>query len=241
MGEILVPIQGQPGLFRQVDEATGQPVSNSVVNIRDFREGDKYDTVALPTGQITAGTEFSFFNNLQGKVQGVDTNLRTPSKLSAGESMVLDRIGVHVRLGTGVAFPPPQDVKSILENSFYRLKINDILQDEGPAIKFPSGYGMYGQTNENGQGIVTNGVPATASTARLVKKQLLNQNHELDGKLIFNQRQWLTSTVLGPAPFTAGDELVVITVQTSTNPPRDAAVLVTNFLHGLIRSAVSKG
>jgi hypothetical protein len=40
MGEILVPIQGQPGLFRQVDEATGQPVSNSVVNIRDFREGD---------------------------------------------------------------------------------------------------------------------------------------------------------------------------------------------------------
>jgi ABC-type sugar transport system ATPase subunit len=35
----------------------------------------------------------------------VDTNLRTPSKLSAGESMVLDRIGVHVRLGTGEGIP----------------------------------------------------------------------------------------------------------------------------------------
>ena len=241
MGDILVPIQGQPGLFRQVDEATGQPTSNTVVNIRDFREGDKYDTVALPTGQIAAGTEFTFFNNLQGKQQGVDTNLRTPSKLSAGESMVLDRIGIHVRLSTGVAFPAPQDVKSILENSFYRLKINDILQDEGPSIKFPSGYGLYGMTNENGQGIVTNGVPATASTARLVKKQLLNQNHELDGRLRFDQRQWLISTVLGAAPFTAGDELTSIVVQTSTNPPRNAAVLVTNFLHGLIRSAVSKG
>lgn len=241
MGSILVPIQGQPGLFREVDEATGSPVTDRVVNIRDFREGDKYDTVALPTGVIPAGTEFSFFNNLQGKPVGVDTNLRTPSKLSAGESMVLDRIGLHVRLSTGTAFPAPQDVKTILENSFYRLKINDILQDEGPAIKFPSGYGMYGQTNENGQGVVTNGVPATASTARLVKKQLLNQNHELDGKLQFNARQWLTSTVLGPAPFTPGDELSVITVQTSTSPPRNAAVLVTNFLHGLIRAAVSKG
>lgn len=242
MGNILVPIQGQPGLFREVDEATGAPVSDRVVNIRDFREGDKYDTIAIPTGQIAAGTEFTFFNNLQGKQQGVDTNLRTPSKLSAGESMVLDRIGLHVRLSTGVAFPPPQDIKTILENSFYRLKINDILQDEGPSIKFPSGYGLYGQTNENGQGIVTNGVPATASTARLVKKQLLNQNHELDGRLQFNQRQWLTSTVLGPAPFpVAGTELAVITVQTSTSPPATAAVLVTNFLHGLIRAAVSKG
>lgn len=241
MGSILVPIQGQPGLFREVDEATGAPVSDRVVNIRDFREGDKYDTIAIPTGQVAAGTEFTFFNNLQGKQQGVDTNLRTPSKLSAGESMVLDRIGLHVRLSTGVAFPAPQDVKSILENSFYRLKINDILQDEGPSIKFPSGYGLYGQTNENGQGIVTNGVPATASTARLVKKQLLNQNHELDGRLRFDQRQWLISTVLGAAPFTAGDELAVITVQTSTSPPRNAAVLVTNYLHGLIRAAVSKG
>jgi hypothetical protein len=241
MGSILVPIQGQPGLFREVDEATGAPVSERVVNIRDFREGDKYDTIAIPTGQIQAGTEFTYFNNLQGK-NSTDTNLRTPSKLSAGESMVLDRIGLHVRLSTGTAFPPPADIKTVLENSFYRLKINDILQDEGPAIKFPSGYGLYGQTNENGQGIVTNGVPATASTARLVKKQLLNQNHELDGRLRFDQRQWLTSTVLGPAPFpVAGSELAVITVQTSSSPPANAAVLVTNFLHGLIRAAVSKG
>lgn len=242
MGDILVPIQGQPGLFRQVDEANGTPTSNTVVNIRDFREGDKYDTVAIPTGQIGPGQEFLFFQNLQGKQLGVDTNFRTQSKLSSGESMVLDRIGVYVRLSTGIAFPPPQDIKSILDNAFYRLTINNILQDEGPAIKFPSGYGMYGQTNENGQGIVTNGVPATASTARLVKKQLLNQNHELEGKLIFNQRQWLTSTVLGPAPFpVAGSELPVITVQTSANPPANAAVLVTNYLHGLIRAAVSKG
>jgi hypothetical protein len=230
----LEPIQGQPGLFRDPADP------NQIVNIRDFREGDKYDTVAIPTGSIAAGTEFVFFQNIQAKRE-IDCNLRTPAKLSAGESMVLDRIGIHVRLSTGVSFPAPQDVKSVLENAFYRLKINDILQDEGPAIKFPSGYGLYGNTTENSQGIVTNGVPASASTSRLVKKQLLNQNHELFGVLRFDQRLWLTSTVSGPAPFTSGDELTSIILQTSTNPPRDCAVLVTNYLHGLIRAAVSKG
>ena len=74
-----------------------------------------------------------------------------------------------------------------------------------------------------------------------MKKQLLNQNHELDGRLRFDQRQWLISQILGAAPFTAGDELAVITVQAQTDPPRNAGVLVRNFLHGLIRSAVSKG
>jgi hypothetical protein len=36
----LYPIEGQPGLFR--DAATGQ-----VVNIREFRESDKYDTIVV--------------------------------------------------------------------------------------------------------------------------------------------------------------------------------------------------
>ena len=230
----LEPIQGQPGLFRDPSDP------NTIVNIRDFREGDKYDTICIPTGAQAAGTEFNFFQNLQAKRE-IDCNLRTPSKLSAGESMVMDRIGLHVRLGTGLSFPAPQDVKAILENAFYRLKINDILQDEGPAIKFPSGYGLYGQTTESGQGIVTNGVPASASTSRLVKKQLLNQNHELFGNLRFQARSWLTSAVGGTAPFTAGDELVTIVVQTNETTPTNCGVLITNYLHGLIRAAVSKG
>lgn len=233
----LEPIQGQPGLFRNTD---GDP--NEIINIRDFREGDKYDTVALPTGTITQGTEFQFFLNLQGK-RLTDTNLKTQSKLSAGESMVLDRIGLYVRSSTGVAFPPPQDIKSIMDNAFYRLEINGLLQDEGPAIKFPSGYGLYGQTNESGQGIVSVGVPATASAARLIKKQLLNQNHELLGRLLFDQRPWLSvpSGSSATPPFAVAAAInPVITVQAQTDPPSNASVLVTNYLHGLIRAAVSK-
>ncbi|MGL4255624.1 MAG: hypothetical protein ACRCSL_04765 [Microbacterium sp.] len=227
------PIPGQPGLFR---DSEGDP--NQIFNIRDFREGDKYDTIAIPTGSIVAGTEFLFFQEVSNK-RMTDTNFRTQSKLSAGESMVLDRIGLYVRSSTGLAFPAPQDVKTIMDNAFYRLEINGLLQDEGPAIKFPSGYGLYGQTNENGQGIVSVGVPATASASRLLKKQLLNQNHELMGRLRFDDRPWLVQGTNPPFASAAGI-VPAITTQAATQPATNAAVLVVNFLHGLIRAAVSK-
>lgn len=218
----LAPIEGQPGLFRDTD-------SGQVVNIRDFREGDKYDTVVFPAGQaIDAGTEFIFFQDIQQK-RDLDTNFKTPRKLSAGESMVLDRIGLYPRLALGNEIDVPRDIKKVLENAFYRLKINDILQDEGPAIKFPSGYGIYGNTTETDAGIVSLGVPATASAARLVKKQMLNQNHELDGTLRFDARNWLTTTgsAMGPIPAYVSPQLQI-------------PLVVTNYLHGLIRAAVTK-
>jgi len=225
------PIAGQPGLFRDSEDP------NQIFNIRDFREGDKYDTIAIPTGSIIAGTEFLFFQEVQNK-RMTDTNFRTQSKLSAGESMVLDRIGLYVRSSTGLAFPAPQDIKTIMDNAFYRLEINGLLQDEGPAVKFPSGYGLYGSTQESGQGIVSIGVPATASASRLLKKQLLNGNHELLGRLRFDDRPWLTQ---GQNPvFTTAAVTPAVTVQAQTSPAEDAAVLVVNFLHGLIRAAVSK-
>lgn len=213
----LNPIEGQPGLFRDTD-------TDNIVNIRDFREGDKYDTVLIEAAVITPGTMFEFFLNIQQK-RSVDTNLKTSRKLSAGESMVMDRIGLYFRLATGNTVTFPRDVKKVVENAFYRLEINGILQDEGPAIKFPSGYGLYGQTTETDTGIVSVGVPATASAARLAKKQLLNQNHELDGQLDFNQRQWLLTAGLLAA---------------EVNPEIEQNMLVTNYLHGLIRAAVTK-
>jgi hypothetical protein len=216
----LVPIEGQPGLFRDSD--TGQ-----VVNIRDFRETDIYDTILVPPGEITFGTEFIFFQNIQQKRE-LDTNIKTTRKLSAGQSMVLDRIGLYFRLATGDIVTVPRDLKKISENGFYKLTINGILQEEGPCIKFPSGYGWYGNTTENDAGIVSLGVPATASAARLVKKQLLNQNHEIEGLIRFDQRQWLAALV--PAPPDPNPLIPII----------EEPCLVTNYLHGLVRAAVTK-
>lgn len=230
----LEPIQGQPGLFRDPADP------NTIVNIRDYREGDIYDSILVTHGAQTPGTEYIFFQNIQGKRE-IDTNLRTPSKLSAGQSMVLDRIGIDVRLSTGNSFPPVRDVKSILFNGFYSLKINDILQDSGPAIKFPSGYGLYGQTNESDAGVVSNGVPATASTSRLVKKQLLNQNHELFGVLRFDARTWLVNAEAGFTSDTIQPCIQTTATECGQEQTSDVGVVVTNYLHGLIRSAVSKG
>jgi hypothetical protein len=219
----LQPIEGQPGLFRDTD--TGQ-----VVNIRDFREGDKYDSTVIPSQEvIQTGTEILFFADIQGK-RDTDSNFKTARKLSAGESMVLDRIGLYFRLAVGNSITSGRDIMKVVENCFYRLTINDILQDEGPAIKFPSGYGLYGNTTENNTSIMALGVPATASAARLIKKQMLNQNHELQGLMRFDPRTWCA------APNPAGFLLPVNVVQ----PTLDTPVITTNYLHGLIRAAVTK-
>jgi hypothetical protein len=220
---MLQPIEGQPGLFKDTD-------TQQVVNIRDFREGDKYDTIVIPAAEaISTGTEITFFQDIQGK-RDTDTNFKTPRKLSAGESMVLDRIGLYCRLAVGNSITSGRDVMKVIENCFYKLTINDILQDEGPAIKFPTGYGLYGNTTENNTSIVSIGVPATASAARLIKKQLLNQNHELNGIMRFDPRSWTQQT--NPAGFSA-----TVTV---TQPTLSTPLMVTNYLHGLIRSAVTK-
>jgi hypothetical protein len=219
----LQPIEGQPGLFRDTD--TGQ-----VVNIRDFRESDKYDSVVIPPQEaVPTGTELVFFQDIQGKRE-TDSNIKTPRKLSAGESMVLDRIGLYFRLAVGNSITAGRDIMKIVENSFYSLKINDILQDEGPSIKFPSGYGLYGNTTENNTSIVSVGVPATASASRLIKKQMLNQNHELNGTIRFDARTWTSQP--NPAGFTNSVSVV--------QPTLDTALIVTNYLHGLIRAAVTK-
>ena len=219
----LQPIEGQPGLFRDTD-------SGQVVNIRDFRESDKYDSIVIPPQElIQTGTEGVFFQDVQGKRE-TDSNIKTPRKLSAGESMVLDRIGLYFRLAVGNSISSGRDIMKVVENSFYSLKINDILQDEGPAIKFPSGYGLYGNTTENNTSIVSVGVPATASASRLIKKQMLNQNHELNGILRFDARTWTSQ------PNPAGFPTTVTVVQ----PTLDSDLIITNYLHGLVRAAVTK-
>lgn len=218
----IAPIEGQPGLFRDSD-------SGQIVNIRDFREGDKYDSIIIPAATpLVAGTEFVWFQDIQGK-RDLDSNFRTARKLSAGESMVLDRIGLYVRLALGNVIALPRDIKKVVENSYVSLKVNDLLVDEGPAIKFPSGVGLYGQTTENDAGVISIGVPATASAAKLAKKQLINQNHELSGSLVFHARTWTTGvTALGAA----GPAV--------TQPQIEQPLMLSMLLHGLIRSAVTK-
>lgn len=217
----LRPIKGRPGKF--LDTGTGK-----VLDISDFREDDKFDTVIIGDGAgggaaVTAGQEFIFFRDVAQKRE-IDTNFSQQSRLSAGEEMIIDRVGVTVRDATGNLLPTPSDVKKLANDAFMRFEVNRILLIEGPVIKFPSGYGLYGNTVETGQGIVSIGVPSTAAALKLLKTQLITAEHEVSAKLTFYDRNW-TGVDLN-----AGDRL----------PQFSQPILVTGWLHGLIKSAVSK-
>jgi len=213
---MLKPIKGRPGKF--LETGTGK-----VLDISDYREDDKYDTEILPAKAVAAGTQLTFYRDVANK-RRIDTNLTQQSRLSAGEEMIIDRVGVTLRSATGNLLPPPADLKRVAEDAFITFTVNQLLLIEGPVIKFPSGYGLAGNTVENGQGIVSIGVPSTAAAAKLLKTQLITSEHEIQALLTFFDRNW-----------TGGDLAPEDRMPTLTTP-----VFITAWLHGLIKMAVSK-
>ena len=210
----LRPVRGEPGKF--IDTVT-----KVEYDISEMREDDKYDTVFIPAGAIAPGAAFIFFRDLAGKFL-IDTNLNLQARISHGEEMIIDRVGMQTRAATGNLLPTPSDVKKILEDAYFRLEVNRLLYIEGPLIKMPSGYGVYGNTVEAGQGVVSNGVPSTAAASRLSQTQLLTSDHEFVGNMSFFTRAWTGLAVVDFMP----------TLATGT--------LVTCWLHGLIKAATSK-
>lgn len=204
------PLPGQPGVFEDPD--TGEKFA-----IKRARDDDVYDTVLVPDGAVTAGDEFLFFRDLQNK-RRIDANIQTPGKLAAGEKLLLDNIGLEINLATGETFPNPSDVKRIAYNALYEFRLSGELIARGPVYKYPSGYGLAGQTQEAGQGIVSIGVASTAARAGLARKHLITgDRHEIEGRLVFEQRQWLAPDIA------AAQQL----------PTLDNNVTVKNMLHGL--------
>jgi hypothetical protein len=217
---VLQPVKGEPGRFFV-------PALGKVINIVEFREDDKYDTIAIPHGAIAAGTQFTFFRDINNK-ELIDTNFTTQRRLPAGEEMLIERIGVSVPVATGNQAPHPRDVKKISENGFLTFKINRKDVIEGPLVKMPSGYGLSGNTVETDQGIVSIGVPATASVANLRKPQFITTEHDVDGVLTFYPRTWF------PLAFFPNVGV------TSQLPILDVDCLVKLWLHGLIKAAATK-
>lgn len=233
---MLKPIKGNPGRF--LDTASGQ-----VLNIAEYREDDKYDSVFLAGDaggavNVDFGAQYIFFRDIMTK-QKIDTNFTQPSRLSAGEEMVIDRVGLYPRhcissgmevvqeselIPYGMFLQESADVVRIAENGYFRVDVNAILLIEGPAYKFPSGYGLSSFLPST-----TNiGVPSTAAAAKLVKTQVLTSRHEVVGYLTFYNHDWITGEPNGPH--------TVSPLKLYSEP----GILVTAFLHGLIKSAVNK-
>lgn len=210
---MIKPIKGHPGKFLEV--STGK-----VLVISDYREGNKYDTVALPA-EILGAEEFVFFKNIARKPKA-DCNFSQPSKLNPGENMVVDRVGLYTRSVVGDT-GDEGDVIIVSENSHLRIEINQLLFVEGPSICFPSGYG-YNSTMVPNLGEVS---PVLAT--KLMRTQFINYNHDIVGYLTFGSRNWAIPA-LGPGWETGMiDEVELV-----------PACLVSCLLHGLIKDAATK-
>lgn len=216
----LRPIKGEPGKFLDT-------VSGEVLDISDYREDDKYDTIAVPAGAIAANTKYLFFAEDLGSKQLIDTNIQQIRQLSQGEEMIVDRVGITVATATGNTLPTPSDIKKFVENAFVAFTVNRLILIEGPAIKFPSGYGLHGNSVETGQGVVSIGTPSTAAASKLLKTQLLTSQHQFQGVLTFMERNW--AGLIAAVPL-AGDRM-----PTFANP-----ITAKAWFHGLLKVASTK-
>jgi len=220
----LRPIKGEPGKFLDT-------VSGEVLDISDYREDDKYDTVAIRAGAVAENTKFLFFAEFLGSKQLIDTNIQQLRQLSQGEEMIVDRVGMTVSSATGNTLPTPADIKKVVENAFVTFTVNRLVLVEGPLIKFPSGYGLHGNTVETGQGIVSIGTPSTAAASKLLKTQLLTSQHQFQGVMTFLDRNWgdATSGIIAAIPIPADR------MPTLANP-----VSCKAWFHGLLKVASTK-
>lgn len=223
---MLKPIKGNPGRF--LDTGSGQ-----VLNIAEYREDDKYDTIVIYgdgilSASYAAGKQFVFFRDI-AKKQLIDTNFTQPSRLGAGEKMVVDRIGISLPNVAPTLSADPDgdwdrwigdDVATIADCAHLLINVNSLLLTSGPLIKYASGYGL------SGGFVNTNlGVPSPAAVGRLVKTQTLTENHEVIGYLTFYDRSWADYDSTQKVEFPTFDS---------------DALFVKCWLHGLFKTAVNK-
>jgi hypothetical protein len=224
---MLKPIKGQPGRF--LETTTGQ-----VLNISEYREDDKYDTIVIygeEQDPITDGKQYVFFRDIERKLP-IDTNFTQPVRLSMGEEMVVDRVGLSVDLFMGDSPVANIDMAKAIYNGHLRVNVNNLLLIEGPAVKFGCGYGLTGPgvyTDFYGVSFFSNlGMPSPAAVPKLVRTQTLTEKHEIIGYFTFFSRRWADWKLANPA---------------QVEPPafeKNVFMPLKCWLHGLLKVAVNK-
>lgn len=213
MNQIAVPTKNPGELFIPALGKTFQQV--------ELREDDIYDTVQLVAGAIAAGTEYEFFRDVEQKYEQ-HSNVPQARRIAAGDEVALFRIGLHPREAQGNALPDSSSIKKVFGNAHLLLKFNRRVITDGPAIKYPSGLGLSGSSNEvagAGQQYTSVGVPSVAAAPTLFVPQQLKDNDDITAKLRFPNATWATGYVV---PTTTTD------------------LLITLFLHGVIKSPLGK-
>ena len=178
----VVAVRKRPGLYFNTD-------TKKYFSIVEYYDGEKYDTVAQASGAISSGAILNLFRDLANKDKN-DSNFDTARRISKGEEMLVKRIGSECQSAFGNTLTVPADARKVLWGAYLNVKINKIEVAEGPLVMFPSGYGVYGSTTENNTGVVSNGIPSTASQRPLEKIHEITSEHDISGTVTFFDHSW---------------------------------------------------
>jgi hypothetical protein len=222
-------IPGKPGEFR-VTTAEG----SKTVKLVEWREDYVYDTIEVAAGAAALGQQYLFFVSTTGPAGApklkCDTNIRTARRLSSGQEMILNQIGVgvqHNRWTAGIATSEVSNVDACwaIERLHYILEINQITMAEGPVGAFPPGWGCVGVADLGvgaGAGFVNNGVASPAAVPRLLVPQNIYSENDISGTLTHHAAGWTVTGYTAPAIGIGG-------------------MSIKNTLRGYIKTAVGKG
>lgn len=173
-GEVYIPALGKA--FQQIE----------------LREDDHYDTVEVASGSLAAGTEYFWFRDTTNKNEQ-HISIPTPKRIQSGDEVAVFRIGIHPREAQGNTLPIFNDYRKVIGNAHVELKFNRRVITTGPIVKYPSGYGVGGLSDESSATAVSIGVPSVAAAPTLFVPQQLKDDDDLAGKLRFPGAAWLTS------------------------------------------------
>jgi hypothetical protein len=214
MNQVAVPTDKPGELFI--------PALGKKVQQVELREDDVYDTVQI-AGAISPGTEYEFFRDIQGKNEQ-HTNIPQARRIQSGDEVAVFRIGIYPRNALGNTQASLLDIKKVVENGHLDLRFNRRVVTSGPALKYPTGYGLSGFSNDvaaNGLSALSVGVPSVAAAPTLFVPQQLKDNDDIICKLRFPSASWAASYV---------------------DPAISAApgIAVSVFLRGVIKSPLGK-
>lgn len=133
--------------------------------------------------------------------------------------MAIFRIGLHPREAVGNTLPVFADYRKVIGAAHLEVVFNRRPITGGPVIKYPSGLGMGGFSDETGATAVSIGVPSVAAAPTLFVPQQLKDDDDVKSKLRFLAADWISGYV---APVTAG------------------TLRITLLLHGVMKNPLGK-
>lgn len=182
-----IPVKGKPGVFYI-------PSLGQQFKAQELTEDSFFDSVTLAAGAITSGAKLQFFDADQDK-NFQHSNITTVRRIPAQVEFSMTRLGLIAAQAVGNTMVDDADIIKMLYTGslYFGLSKQQIAQ--GPAWKYPGGYGAVGATTRAGTGIVTNGVGSPGAVPPLVVNQPVSEKDDLNGYVRFDGAAWIGSYV----------------------------------------------